>query len=101
MLKRGLLLSGIALMLGGCSGSNDFMPTPEMSGEEIFNAACKECHSPKSGYVMLLSQDMNSTALITNQVLSGSMTMPSFPNLQGEPAQKLAEYVLANSKVME
>jgi hypothetical protein len=26
------------------------------------------------------------------------MSMPAFPNIKGEPAQRLAEFILANSK---
>ena len=91
----------VFVLLTACTRSDDFSPTPEMSGEDIFKAACAECHSPKGAFVMLLSKDMNDADLIANQVLTGSMTMPAFPNLQGEPAKKLADYVLANSKVVE
>ena len=91
----------LIVSLSGCSRSNDFTATPDMSGEDIFKAACVECHSPKMGHVMLLNKDMNDADLIANQVLTGSLSMPAFPNLQGEPAKKLAEYILANSQVME
>ncbi len=91
----------MVIAVSGCSRSNDFTATPEMSGEEIFKLACMECHSPKLGYVMMLDEDMNDVDLIANQVLTGSMSMPAFPNLQGEPARKLAEYIIANSKVRD
>ena len=101
MMKSAATLAILLIFLTGCTQSNDFTPTPEMSGEDIFKAACAECHSPKGDFVMLLSEGMGDSDLIANQVLSGSMTMPAFPNLQGEPAKKLADYVLANSKVTE
>lgn len=48
---------------------------------------------------MNLSSEMANVNAITNKILTGSIAMPAFPNIQGEPAQKLAEYVLDNSKV--
>jgi len=35
---------------------------------------------------------------ITQKIAKGSMSMPAFPNIKGEPAQRLAEFILANSK---
>jgi len=101
MFRFGCLLIVSVIVLSGCSRTNDFTATPEMSGEDIFKQACAECHSPKLGFVMMLDKDMNDADMIANQVLTGNMSMPSFPNLQGEPAKKLADYVIANSKVKE
>ena len=47
---------------------------------------------------MEISADMKDVDKVANQVLSGSLTMPSFPNIQGESARKLAKYVVENSK---
>lgn len=98
MNKSILLAAGLACALSGCSRSNDFTPTPEMSGEDIFKAACTECHQPVGGHVMEVGAFMKDADLIANKVLQGSMMMPSFPNIQGESAKKLAEYVVNNSK---
>ena len=97
MKKIGVLLC--VLLLAACSRSNDFLPTAEMTGEDIFKNACIECHQPEGGAVMILSAEMKDVDAISNKVLTGSMAMPAFPNIQGEPAKKLSEYVLANSKV--
>jgi cytochrome c551 len=35
---------------------------------------------------------------IIKKVQTGSMGMTAFPNIQGEPADRLAEYVLVNSR---
>ena len=98
MFKNAIYLTMITLLITACSGSNKFSPTPEMGGKEIFAAACVECHKPVGESVMEISADMKDVDKITNQVLSGNMTMPSFPNIQGESARKLAEYVMENSK---
>ncbi|MCC2680804.1 MAG: Cytochrome c, class [Nitrosospira multiformis] len=47
---------------------------------------------------MILSEKMANKDAIIQKVQKGSMGMTAFPNIQGEPAQRLAEYVLANSK---
>ena len=98
MLKISTTISAIALVTVGCAGSNDFTPSPEMSGKEIFAAACVECHAPFGEFIMEISADMKDADKIANQVLSGSLMMPSFPNLQGQSAMKLAKYVVENSK---
>jgi len=98
MLKNAIYLTSIALLTTACSGSNEFSPTPEMSGKDIFAAACVECHKPVGESVMEISADMKDADKVANRVLSGSLMMPSFPNIQGESAQKLAKYVVENSK---
>jgi len=98
MFKNAISLATITLLTTACSGSNQFTPTPEMSGKEIFSAACVECHSPVGESVMEISADMKDVDKISNQVLGGSLTMPSFPNIQGESARKLSKYVMENSK---
>lgn len=98
MFKTSTSIAMIALLTSACSGSNNFSPKPEMSGKEIFAAACVECHTPVGESVMEISADMKDVDQVANKVLSGSLMMPSFPNLQGESARKLAEYVVENSK---
>jgi len=98
MLKAPLSIAAITLITTACSGSNDFTPSPEMSGKEIFAAACVECHAPVGEFLMEISADMKDVDKVANQVLSGSLMMPSFPNLQGQSAMKLAKYVVDNSK---
>lgn len=47
---------------------------------------------------MTLSSAMANKDAIIKKVQEGSMRMTAFPNIKGEPAQRLAEYILANSK---
>jgi len=98
MLKNALYLTTIALITTACSGSNDFSPAPEMSGKEIFANACVKCHEPVGENLMEIGADMKDVDKVANQVLGGSLMMPSFPNIQGESARKLAKYVVENSK---
>ena len=48
---------------------------------------------------MILSEKVASKEAIINKFQSGSMRMPAFKNIQGEAADRLAEYVLTNSQV--
>lgn len=94
-----VVLPGLMLFaLGGCIRSNDYMPSPEATGEKIFKEACVQCHTPVSGNVMVLKPEMAHADAIIERVKSGKgIRMPAFPNLTGDSAQRLAEYVLENS----
>jgi len=98
MHKITLLIAVAALLLSGCTRTNEFTPKPEMTGKDMFNVTCIECHKPKGEYLMVLSAEMEDADRIANQVLTGRMGMPAFPNIQGESAKRLSEYVLENSK---
>ncbi len=87
----------VGLFLSSCTRTNDFKPTAEMTGKDIFNAACVECHAAEGDSVMVLNAEMNDVDRIANHVLTGSISMPAFPNIQGESAKILAEYVVENS----
>ncbi|SFP75066.1 cytochrome c551 [Nitrosomonas cryotolerans] len=94
-----LLAAAVLFILAGCGASNDYTPVADATGEEIFSTACTGCHKPLSGSVaMILSEDMANKDAILNKVKSGSMRMPSFTNIQGEAADRLADYILANSQ---
>jgi len=99
MIKKSITLSTIAFSLTACSGSNDFSPEANMTGKEIFDKTCVECHAPVGEFVMEISADMKDADRIANKVLSGSLMMPSFPNIQGVSAKALSEYVVEHSKV--
>lgn len=87
-------------VLSGCGSSSDYTPTADATGEAIFSIACTECHKPLTGTVaMTLSEKMASKEAITKKFQTGSMSMPAFKNIQGEAADRLADYVLASSKV--
>lgn len=88
------------LILAGCGTSRDYSPPADASGEKIFSTACTECHKPLSADVaMLLSEKVANKEAIIKKFQSGSMRMPAFKNIQGEAADRLAEYVLTNSQV--
>ena len=100
MNKVTLLLAAILLVgLAGCSKTDPYTPTENATGEDIFYANCTKCHKPEApGTVMTLSSSMANKEAITQKIAKGSMSMPAFPNIKGEPAQRLAEFILANSK---
>jgi len=88
------------LILAGCGTSRDYSPPADASGEKIFSTACTECHKPLSADVaMVLSEKVANKEAIIKKFQSGSMRMPAFKNIQGEAADRLAEYVLTNSQV--
>ncbi len=86
------------IALAGCSKTDNYMPSDIISGEEIFNLNCTKCHKPEVGAVMRLSANKASKDAIIKKIQSGGMTMPAFPNIKDEPAERLAKYILENSK---
>lgn len=99
MTKINVLFAAAALAtLAGCSKTDTYTPAENASGEDIFYTNCTKCHKPEAGSVMSLSSSMANKDAIIQKVQKGSMGMPAFPNIKGEPAQRLAEFVLANSK---
>ncbi|MBP6058572.1 MAG: cytochrome c [Nitrosomonas sp.] len=101
MKKISFVLAVSALfVLVGCGASKDYTPPAGASGENIFSTACTECHKPLSANVaMILSEKVANKEAIIKKFQSGSMRMPAFKNIQGEAADRLADYVLANSEV--
>ncbi|HNC42172.1 MAG TPA: cytochrome c [Nitrosomonas sp.] len=101
MRKLNIALTLSALfVLTACGGSRDYSPPADASGEQIFSTACTECHKPLSANVaMILSEKVANKDAIIKKFQGGSMRMPAFKNIQGESADRLAEYILANSEV--
>lgn len=95
-----LLAASVVLVLVGCGGkSNDYTPAADASGETMFSMACTQCHTPISqDVVMVISESMASKEAIIAKFQSGSMRMPAFENINGEAADRLAEYVLSHSQ---
>ncbi|UJP05915.1 MAG: c-type cytochrome [Nitrosomonas sp.] len=88
------------VILVGCGGGRDYTPPADASGEQIFTTACSECHKPLSAdKAMILGSGVASKEAIIKKFQSGSMRMPAFKNIQGESADRLADYVLKNSEV--
>ena len=101
MKKITILLTavGLAGSLIGCSKTDNYTPAATASGEEIFSQNCTKCHKPNTdGSVIVLSPAAANKEAIIKKVQMGSMSMTAFPNITGEPADRLAEYVLANSR---
>lgn len=97
MKKANTLLAIMVLGLTGCAGSDNYTPPETASGEDIFNLNCTKCHKPETGAVMRLTAGATKESIIA-KIHKGGMTMPAFPNIKGEPAERLADYILANSK---
>ncbi len=99
-MRRMIVLSAISILTGlaGCSKTDTYTPPANASGEDIFYANCTKCHKPETDSVMVLSTKMATKEAIIEKVQQGSMRMTAFPNITGESAQRLADFVLANSK---
>ena len=93
-----ILATSLFVILAGCSKTDNYTPPETISGEEIFSLNCTKCHKPGVGAVMQLSADKMSADAIIKKVQSGGTTMPAFPNIKGKPAERLAKYILENSK---
>ena len=93
-----LLVISTLVSLVGCSKTDNYTPADNISGEDIFYTNCTKCHKPEAGSVMTLSAAMANKDAIIQKMHKGSMSMPAFPNIKGEPAQRLAEFILSNSK---
>ncbi|SFM66361.1 c-type cytochrome [Nitrosomonas communis] len=100
MKKITLLFATIGLTsLVSCAKTDNYTPPATASGEEIFSLNCTKCHKPNTdGSVLVLDPAMANKDAIIKKVQTGSMGMTAFPNIQGEPADRLAEYVLVNSR---
>ncbi len=99
-MKKLNLVFGVSVLavLLGCGSGSDYTPAADTSGEQIFSTACTECHKPVNADVaIIISEGMANKDAIINKVQSGSMRMTAFPNIQGDAADRLAEYILANS----
>lgn len=88
----------VLIGLAGCSKTDGYTPPLNATGEEIFNMNCTGCHKPLSDGIMALSENVANKNAIINKVQNGSMRMTAFPNIQGESADRLADYVLKNSR---
>ena len=84
--------------LAGCSKTDGYTPLANATGEEIFNMNCTGCHKPLADGIMALSESVANKDAIIKKVQGGSMRMTAFPNIQGEPADRLADYVLKNGR---
>ncbi len=95
MSKKLILLAPIVLIVSACTTSSDYSPPAGATGKQMFIGACQSCHS--SGFE--LDAEMANVSAIANKISTGSMAMPSFPDIQGESLQLLSEYALSKNKV--
>jgi cytochrome c551 len=94
-----LTVAMAALALAGCSKTNPYSPAAGASGEDIFKAACIECHKIENGRIFELSSDKANAAAIAGKVKGGGLMMPAFPNMKPDELASVGQYVLDNSKV--
>lgn len=99
MKKVYLTITMAALAMAGCAKTNNYAPAAGASGEDIYKAACAECHKKEGGKIFELSGDKASAAAIAKKVTEGGMMMPSFPNIKAQELAGLGQYVIENSKV--
>jgi mono/diheme cytochrome c family protein len=98
MKKTFLMAAATVLVLSGCS--SDYTPNAGTSGEEIFKAACMECHEAVAGKENIFYEipaDKHNLGYITGKISSGSMSMPKFPNITGNELNAISTYVLEHS----
>lgn len=94
-------LSLWVLTLGLVACSDDYTPRESSPAKTIYLEACARCHAgepenPKRYYWSINSKNINAK-YIAHKVNAGGLTMPSFPNIQGESMRKLTEYVLLHN----
>ncbi|MGZ4958546.1 MAG: c-type cytochrome [Methylomonas sp.] len=99
MIKSLFLFAGLVL-LAACS--RPYAPDSQATGEQIFQAACLECHKPgANGSLFMLKAKNATTAYIAEKVQAGSLLMPSFPNMKADDLLKVSTYALEHSAVVE
>jgi len=93
-----LNLAILITCLSACS--DEYTPRPSSSARTIYQNACAKCHQGKpensNMYWSINPKNIN-TRYIAHKVNAGSLTMPNFPNIQGESMLKLTEFVLQHN----
>ncbi len=98
MKKLLLLTAATTILLAGCS--RDYTPAAGASGEDIFKAACMECHEAIEGRDNIfyeLSSDKKNADYFAKKISSGSLLMPKFPNITGDSLKAVSQYALEHS----
>jgi len=98
MKKLLLLTASAALLLSGCS--NDYTPTANATGEDIFKGACMECHDAVEGKENIfyeIAGDKRNADFFADKISSGSLIMPKFPNISGDKLKAVSQYALEHS----
>ena len=98
-MKNTLLFAATsALLMAGCS--RDYTPPAGASGEEIFKAACIECHEAIEGKENMyyeIASDKRNAQFFANKISSGSLLMPKFPNITGAGLKAVSQYAVEHS----
>ncbi|NOY61901.1 MAG: cytochrome c [Gammaproteobacteria bacterium] len=95
-----LILFAVAAM-SGCSKTNSYTPEEGASGEDIFKSVCIDCHASENGYIFELPARVANSVALADKIQKGSIAMPSFPNIQDDAMERLAQYIIADSKTVE
>ena len=86
------------LLLTACS--REYTPEKQATGEQIYQAACHECHKPaNNGSIFILKAENANKAYITVKVKLGSLLMPSFPNMKSDDLNKIGDFALEHSVI--
>ena len=85
-----LMITILSLVsLNGCS--RDYAPDAKASGEEIYQAACTECHqADANGIIFNINAKNANPTYIAHKVKAGSLMMPSFPKMKAADFNKLS-----------
>jgi len=99
MKKVCMTLAVATLAVAGCSKTNNYTPAAGASNEDIYKAACLECHKKENGKIFELTAANGSASAVAKKVTEGGLMMPSFPNIKGEALAGVSQYVIENSTV--
>jgi len=99
MIQRLWLVTGL-LALVACS--RDYHPEPQATGEQIFQAACAECHKPaNNGSLFSLTTEKDNLAYLNQKISQGSWLMPAFKQFSSDDLTKISTYVMEHSDLAE
>lgn len=99
-MTQALFILTALILLAGCS--REYAPDSHATGEQIFQAACVECHKPAAnGSIYTLKAKNANAAYIADKIHGGSLLMPSFPNMKAEDLAKISAYAFEHSAVAE
>jgi len=101
-MKKQMLVVAAVAVLSGCAGSKDYAPAAGTSGQEIFSQACVGCHGAISDTELTtfweISAENANAAYVVEKIGKGSMTMPSFPKINGAELEAITAFVLEHNK---
>ncbi|MEY4210079.1 MAG: hypothetical protein RLZ92_458 [Pseudomonadota bacterium] len=95
-----LIWMAALLTLAACS--RDYSPEPQATGEQIFQAACAECHKPaNNGSLFSLTTEKDNLAYLSQKISQGSWLMPGFKQFNSDDLTKISTYVMEHSDLAE